>query len=79
MQDTDHIKSGPPGCIEVYIPIELDPNEAIKTQGLEWNPSSDLFLIIKETCIQNLRVHNSLLLVKVLFLLLLQLYLTHWA
>jgi len=54
------------------VPLKLGRNEATKTLGLLWNPSSDQFLIIKGTSFQEL-------LLKVLFLLLLQLFLTHWA
>ena len=49
------LKAVPPDFREVEVPIGLDRNECIKTLTPLWNPSSDQFLIIKETCIQNLR------------------------
>jgi len=48
------LKAVPPDCREVEVPIELDRNECIKTLSPLWYPSSDQFLIIKGTCIQNL-------------------------
>ena len=77
----DHLnalKAVSPDCREMEVPIDLGRNEAIKTIDLLWNPSSDQFLIVKLSN-QKFREPKSLLLVKVLFLLLLLLYLTHWA
>jgi len=36
----------------MFVPIELDSNEGIKTQGLLWHPLLDQFLISKGTFVQ---------------------------
>ena len=41
------VETVPPISIEMEVPIEMDLDEAMKSLGLLWNPSSDQFLIIK--------------------------------
>jgi hypothetical protein len=59
--------------------ILLDRNDATKTGGVLWSLSLDQFQIFRVNCIQKFGSPKTLLLLKVLFLQLLQLYFTHWA
>jgi hypothetical protein len=72
------LEAVPSDCREMELLIELDRDEGIKTLGLQWNPLSDPFPFIKGTCIQICESLRTLFLVKVLFLLMLLLHLTHW-
>jgi hypothetical protein len=49
------LKAVPPDFREVEVHFELDRKECIKMLSLVWNPSSDQFLIIEGTDIQNFR------------------------
>ena len=78
-QSPSILETVPPDCREMEVPIELDSNEGIKTLGLLWHPLSDQFLISKGTCVKNCKSLNSLCSANILFLLLLLLYLIHYA
>jgi hypothetical protein len=71
------LEAVPPVCREMEVPILLDRDKANKTLGLQWNPLPEPLKFIKGTYIET--CESLKIVVKILFHLLLMLYLTDLA